>query len=321
MKLALENLHAEKISELETYAKDKISIRGNHPKYRVPADFANTEWFLPFNEIPIKYCPTDRYSFLNKYQSSIPKTQTWPMLKGNILDDMYEQFINNLISYLNSKELSTVNVLHDFEEFESQIMTKITEKIDNKKNDLLIKPEDNEIDDFKKLITSVIHFETQLGSALIDYKISMNDSLELKTMVTMLFPFVSKPTYTITSFGITNRVQPDFLFDNKIIIDVKSPPWIDDYYVALGGYALVYEKSNEREMNLGMIVTPEYNSTRKVPFYFNSEIVPIEDRYRREFLLRRDKLLELIKNNQDPGVPTDTQPCTSCAYFNHCCGS
>ena len=71
-------------------------------------------------------------------------------------------------------------------------------------------------------------------------------------------------------------------------------------------------------MNLGMIIAPEFSNKRNVPHFFNSKIVLIEDLYRKLFLLRREKLLEQMKSEKDPGLPLSDEKCKSCGYFNHC---
>ena len=63
---------------------------------------------------------------------------------------------------------------------------------------------------------------------------------------------------------------------------------------------------------------PEFSSRRNVPFYFRSEIVVIGDTYRKAFLLRRENLLELMKSQKDPGLPSDTTFCSTCPYYTHC---
>lgn len=318
MKIVLENLTTDRVNQLDYDANNRIQIRGYHPRYDIPADFKDSELFLPFNEIPIKYCPTDRYSYLHKYESSALRNPTWESFTGKILDETYDKFITKLLAYLRESKLSSVNVLKYFESINETFLEKQRQLIESKKDTLQTPPKAIDIEKFDKLLISVLRYETQLASSLIDYKISMHQDLELASTVMLLMPILVKPTYTVTMFGITNKAQPDFMFSNKIMIDVKSPPWSDQFYNTLAGYALAYEKAENKPMNLGVVLTPDLSDKRNVPFYFKSEIIPIEDMYRRAFLLRRENLLTLMKSKKDPGIPDDDTNCKTCTYYKHC---
>ena len=319
MKLAFENtISRSRIVELAKQADDKIHVRGYHPRYNVPAHLRNTEWLLPFSEIPIKYCPTDRYSYLNKYERSIKRKQSWEALRGLILDNFYSGFIGELCKYLDTARLGSVNIINGLQEFNDEFLSYSKSIIAEKRVELLNPPKNSDIKELEQLIERTSRYEIELASALLDYKISVTDSPNIKSISTILFPFVVKPSYTVGSFGISSTAQPDFLFDNKIIIDVKSPPWNDDFLCTLGGYALVHEKMTGKSMDLGMIITPEYRRGRNVPLLFKSEIILIEDVYRKRFLLRRDKLLEMMEQFDDPRTPSTDSECKSCGYYNYC---
>lgn len=318
MKLVLDSLTSNRIQQLEKSADDKIHIRGNNPIYDVPVDFRKPDWFVPFNHIPIKYCPTDRYSYLHKYAPNVKRQQTWESMSGKILDEAYDKFIKKLHEYLNTTTLQNIDIMRDFHTYRKDFIADTNSLIKKEQANIINFPDPIVVEKFNMLLEQTLRYETQLASALLDYKISIIKDISIKSMLLILFPFVPKPAYTVPSFGVSENAQPDFLFDNKIIIDVKSPPWREEYLNTLGGYSLIYEKMNNKHMNLGMIVTPEFADNRNVPHFFNSEIVLIEDKYRRAFLLRRQNLLEQMKSGKDPGIPDSDEKCKSCAYFNHC---
>lgn len=319
MKLAFENIITpSQMGELEKRADDAIHVRGYQPSCDIPAHLRKTEWELPFSTIPIKYCPTDRYAYLNKYESQVRRQQSWEALQGQIIDDLYDKFIKELHLYLNTEKLVNMDVAANLQKFSKEFLSNTRSKIDTRCAKLLNPPNTSDIENLEQLIEKTLRYEVGLASALVDYKISVISALNTASILATLFPFVVKPSYTVGSFGISNIAQPDFLFDNKVIIDVKAPPWNDDFLNTLGGYALVHEKMNKKPINLGMIVTPVYHQKRNVPHLFKSEIILIDDIYRKAFILRRDKLLTIIKNQSDPGVPDNNFKCKSCGYYNHC---
>ena len=317
MKLIFDDItSSSRLRELEKQADDKIHVRGFNPTHDVPIHLRNTEWLLPFNEIPIKYCPTDRYSHLRKYNPNIKRQQSWEMLKGKILDELYDAFIKELHKYLNTTKISSVNIISGLQNFSSKFLSDSISKIHKSK--FLNPPSIDDTNALEHLIEKTLRYEIGLASAFLDYRISVTKDLSLGSTPLVMFPFVSKPSYTVNSFGITDSAQPDFVYDNRIIIDIKSPPWNDDFLHTLGGYALVYEKANNTPMNLGMIITPEHHNQRNVPHLFKSEIILIEDIYRKGFLLRRDTLLEMMSKSIDPGLPKTDTKCRACGYYKHC---
>ena len=320
MKLIFDSMiTSNRLRELVKQADDKIHIRGFSTECDVPVELRNPNWFLPFNEIPIKYCPTDRYSYLNKYKRSVPRRKSWEILQGGILDDLYDEFIKTLNQYLNeTTNLNNTNVIKGLQEFNDRFLECTRLKIRDEKPMLLNPPNAANVKKMIKSIEKILRYEIELASALVDYKLSIVESLDISSIPMTLFPFVPKPSYTVGSFGITTTAQPDFLFDNRIVVDVKSPPWNDDFLFTLGGYALVYERANYKPMDLGMIITPEPYNDRNVPSLFRSDIVMIDDICRQGFLLRRDHLLEKMKASSDPGIPETDSKCKTCGYYNHC---
>ena len=225
MKLAFENtISPSLVDELMKLADDKIHVRGYNPKYCVPAPLRNAKWHLPFNAIPIKYCPTDRYSYLNKYQRDVTCQRSWEVLQGRILDDLYDEFIKELFKYLSAAELDSVNIIDGLQEFNDRFLLDSKSKIQEEKSHLLNPPKGSDIAKMEKLVERTLRYEIELASALLDYQISKTENPTIDSIKTMLFPFTVKPPYTVGSFGISPTAQPDFLFDNKIIIDIKSPP-------------------------------------------------------------------------------------------------
>ena len=175
MKLAFENtISRSRIVELAKQADDKIHVRGYHPRYNVPAHLRNTKWLLPFSEIPIKYCPTDRYSYLNKYERSIKRKQSWEALRGHILDDFYSKFIGELCRYLDTAKLDSVNIINGLQEFNDKFLLDSKSKIVKKRAELLNPPENSDIKELEQLIEKTSRYEIELASALLDYKISVN---------------------------------------------------------------------------------------------------------------------------------------------------
>ena len=160
MKLVLDNLTSNKIQDLEKIAEDKIHIRGYDPKHDVPVDYRNPNWFVPFNQIPIKYCPTDRYAYLHKYKKAIKLEKTWESLTGKILDDAYDKFIKKLHNYLNTANLIDTDIMNAFCAFRSDVLAGADSLIEKEESNIINFPKQKtEIKQFRMLLERILRYE------------------------------------------------------------------------------------------------------------------------------------------------------------------
>ena len=119
------------------------------------------------------------------------------------------------------------------------------------------------------------------------------------------FPFIPKPKLIAPDLGFSEGAEPDFIYANRVICDVKTGQWRKSFFLTLAAYALAYENENKKPMNLGVVINPVLQSNRNVPLYRNLEIIIIDDRYRKIVKTLRDKKFELMKNAKDPSKPKD----------------
>lgn len=319
--LALQNLAIKpnQISNLNSVANKSIKVRGFDHKSDVPVDLSNPKWFLSINQIVNDYCPTDRFMYLEKIKRTAQREKTWESLVGNIIDDLYAEMITGIISYLRNVELEKLNLFHEFSSYRAEKLSSIDKKIKQEKDSLLKKPNQTIITNFLKDINKIMIYEHQLAHTIVNYVISLKGvDINLKSEVDILFPYTIKPKINPVGIGFTRGQEPDFIFDNQIVGDVKTGEWRQSFLYTLAAYALAYEREKNKPLNLGIVVNPVFNKKRPVPLYTNFRVILIQDYFRNAVLIARDKKLLMIKTKSDPGVAKNESDCVNCGYYKHC---
>jgi CRISPR-associated protein Csa1 len=87
--------------------------------------------------------------------------------------------------------------------------------------------------------------------------------------------------------------------------------------LTLAGYALAFESAFERPVDFGMLAYPRFIEDRPVPYVLR-RVYPIDDELRLRFLQMRDRKLEIISKQLDPGLPARCP--SSCSYIEICHG-
>lgn len=313
----------QKINNLSETAKGEISIRGYHiDRVKIDSDLKNKSWFLPVNEIISGYCPTDRYTYLKRFVPEAKLQLTWDSFKGRIIDDLYKELYEAFSTYVQGTEIKEFIISEELEKFGKNKLEKIKKKIDKDKNKMIESPEEDEITEFLINIKNLLRLETELCSSIIDHKISIKKDINLKSEVALLFPFIFKVKINAPDLGFTEGAEPDFIYRHMAIGDIKTGEWQDFFYLTCAAYALAYEFEHKKDIDLGVILNPIFHEQRTVPLYYNSELVVIKDKYRKDVLALRDKKINLIKNQKDPKTPANKSECPKgCGYLNYCWGN
>jgi len=313
------SIEPKRIDSLDKQADSEITIRGyDLDKVMVPPELRRKEWFLPVNEIVSDYCPTDRYLYLTKIVKETAEP-TWERFRGKVIDELYPDLFKALSSYVEQSNLATLQIREALEDFKKSRLENVQKSYKKEKKKLMNPPTEGEFKDFLNGVSKIVRYETQLCSAILDYKVSMKKDIRVKSEFALLFPFVSKPKLSAPELGFSEGQEPDFIYANRVVCDVKTGKWRDFFLLTLAAYALAFENENKKPMNLGVIINPVLDNNRNVPFYLNSEIVIIGDEYRKIVKTLRDKKLEFMKNAKDPCKPEDEKPCISCGFHNNFC--
>jgi CRISPR/Cas system-associated exonuclease Cas4 (RecB family) len=120
--------------------------------------------------------------------------------------------------------------------------------------------------------------------------------------------------------GINSPSKPDFLIPDLYIVgDVKSGKQFEECYrLTCAGYALAYENQQGKNHNIdfGIIY---FLGTHTSNFYVaQTYLFLIDDELRREFLDKRNDVLNILASGRIPDFVERDQYCIRCKYLDVC---
>jgi len=219
--------------------------------------------------------------------------------------------------YATSTRLRNIELPHGIKGKLDEI---ISEKKENFNPDPLIDPPTEvESDAFFDSLLNLTNYEATLVSAFLSYRISNIYGLNVATEFNILFPFSFKLRMTAPELGISGEAEIDFVIAQTILGEIKSEEWFNFYNIGLAAYALVYEFDRKRNVNLGVVVCPTFKRNRGLPMYNNTtNIKIISEVWRRAFIAKRNKRIQLVKSGKDPRTPDTDIECKGCGYYYEC---
>ncbi|MFA6329927.1 MAG: CRISPR-associated protein Cas4 [Candidatus Micrarchaeia archaeon] len=307
----------EQIIEKLAVEAEKITVRGFNPgsPVELSADLAGMT--LPVNLMANKYCPTDRYTYI--YHNKLAKRQlTWASFQGKTTEKVYFKMLKKF----KMKKFEDISKKGIFEA--TKVIGK--EEIDEKKVEFeKIKekivgyvPTKKDVEIFFENLEKLVVFESLIASSIIEYRLSRDPSKSISSYIESAFPF--EPELEIkggTEIGFSEKITPDFVFDSKIIGDIKTGEHKPFFEHTLAAYAIAYEKENKKPMNFGIILNPQFGSSQTTIDYQHAKIVLIDDVMRKAFLYFRNEKLDLIKKGHLPDTCTK-EICQSCCFVKDC---
>lgn len=305
-----------KLRSLNDEAENHIKTRGFSANAKIPPELSNQDWFLAVNDVAYDYCPTNRYLYLKKVEKRC-LSQTWRRSKGYVIDQLIPELFNKVKEYITSTNLRSI-------ELPSGLVNELQKTISEMKrvfdpNGLADPPQQNEIDNFFDTICKLAKHEALMASSFLSHRISNVYGLNIETEFKILFPFDFKLKMAAPELGIFPDAEIDFVLAQSILGEIKSEEWFNFYNIGLAAYALAFECDRKRNVNLGIIVCPTFKDNRKLPMYLNTaNIKIIGEVWRKMFIKKRNKRIQLVKSGIDPGLPNNDTKCRGCGYYQKC---
>ncbi|MCK4552732.1 CRISPR-associated protein Cas4 [Candidatus Pacearchaeota archaeon] len=314
----LDLLSSKKLENLRKRAKEEIKLRGYTD--HLNSDLSNESNFLPINEITGDYCPTWRYSWIKKFVKNPKKQITWPILQGRIIDNVYEKIIEYSSDSINNVKLEEMDLKKQLERNKQKIMEGVKKEIKKELRKINNAPKEEEIKNFIGNINKIIEFEHSICLALLSFKMSTKKDLRIRSEIKILFPISIKQKINGKDLGFSGSSEPDFLYREDVVGEIKSGGWRESFKLTCAAYALAYESEYNRDIDLMVIINPSFSKKRKTPLQENFTFEIISDVYRKAVFTRRDERIELIKKGNDPGTPKKDEKCIDCQYYPFCWG-
>jgi len=311
----------------QTFAEEVagITYRGYRPvkdQIRLPAKYDGID--LPVNLIANNYCPTDRDVYLHSVGRAGGRQDTWASLSGRRYEDLLFDFHNYSKAQITERGKERDNSSYDFyacltRHYHRKITNTISELQALKSTYKFIK--DDKIQEIESLLRKLGRFETIATCYLLDLTVARaGATVNLSRQFAYLFPLDLE--YEIdsiaTDLGLTRAAKPDFIFDRRIIGDIKSGQYKEFWNITLAAYALAYESATGRDMNFGLVYHVSDKRHFNVPNHNRTMIILISNELRLAFAKQRNLKFEIFINRSDPGLADRQRYCRNCVYFREC---
>lgn len=302
-----------------------ITYRGYRPvkdEIRLPTNYDGVD--LPVNLVANNYCPTDRDVYLHSVGRAGNRQGTWASLSGRYYEDLLFDFHNYSKAQVTKRGKKKDNSSYDLY---ASLTRHYRRKIKNIISDLQALKSthkfinDAKLQEVKPLLRKLGRFETIATCYLLDLTVARAGApVNLSRQFAYLFPLDLR--YEIdsiaTDLGLTTAAKPDFIFDRRIIGDIKSGQYKEFWKITLAAYALAYESATGRDMNFGLIYHVSDKRRFNVPDHNKTMILLISNELRLAFAKQRNRKFEIFTNHSDPGLADRQRDCKNCVYFREC---
>lgn len=307
-------LYEKKVRSLER-PPSTITLRGYDPKTWIPAEL--TQIRLPVYALAYAPCPTCRDIYLIRV-ANIQVPFTWDRYKGKVIDFIYKNVHEICSDYVIQCRTRTFDLHQELNSKQDQLIERAKREFRGDYESIASPPEQQETDRFYDALKKIIRFEAELTSATINFEIATNRDANPGRIFSEHFDFNTNYSLNPRHQGFNSPATPDFIFRHKIIGDIKSGSWKRFFEYTVIAYALAYEDHTNQNMDYGVILNVELPSSRLVPVHYEGGIEFLDDRKRERFIALRNRKLEIINSNTDPGKPDHEQCPDDCPFLSHC---
>ncbi len=141
-------------------------------------------------------------------------------------------------------------------------------------------------------------------------------SYSYESIVNQVIPLYAEYIIDGSLIGLSSSIRLDALLFPNIPIEIKVGFLSRNCEIALAGYALAIESQFEIPVNFGILIHSSISSDGDVSYVH--KIIPISDQLRIEFIHERDRRVEIVDKQLDPGKASKCY--TYCPYYNYCMG-
>lgn len=157
----------------------------------------------------------------------------------------------------------------------------------------------------------------QISAAVISV-LSSSPHMNSDSLVAHAIPLTIEHRIDGSRIGLSRGLSIDaFQSLHPMIMEMKTGKEQEFHRLTLAGYALAFESAFERAVDFGMLAYPRFIEDRPVPYVIR-RVYPIGDELRLQFLQMRDRKLEIISQQLDPGLPSRCP--SACSYIEICHG-
>jgi len=296
-------------------SQPRVSWRLRGWRYRERPVRPAVSGFLSVSTVASDFCPTARDVYL-RYVEGFEAPPSAPMIRGTLYHGTMEAVV------ISAKRLVYSGITPDLDfgrALSDQAGAAIDELIAGER-DLIeragVGPE--ELEQVHQNMLKLWRLEACQISAAVASMLSSAPRINPDSLVAHAIPLTIEHRIDGSRVGLSRGLSIDaFQALRPMIMEMKTGREQEFHRLTLAGYALAFESAFGRAVNFGMLAYVRFLEDRPVP-YVMRRVYPIDDRLRLQFLHMRDRKLEIIGQQRDPGLP---RRCPSaCSYFEICRG-
>jgi CRISPR-associated protein Cas4/Csa1 subtype I-A len=299
-----------------------VDLRGYKTSTWAPPDYQSRGIALPVNRIAYSLCPTFRDLYF-EHVKRIPRPLTWSRVAGKAVHTLYKELHKAARDYCHATSAAAFDLIDHLGREEPALVDRVLlnelREIDQ------VEPRPPTERDKERLridLHKIVRFEARLIGSTIEREISRLPDRRPGQLFDYYFDFNVEFSVDSRRHGFTSPATPDFFYHQAVLGDIKVGQWQTYYDYTMVAYALAYEEEHETDIDLGAILLVECLRSRPVPSHKGSHIEILDDHRRRRFLVVRDRKLEIIAEQMDPGPAEHQEDCDRhCPYWDHCWGT
>jgi CRISPR-associated protein Csa1 len=270
---------------------------------------------LSVSTIASDFCPTARDLYL-RYIEGFEAIPSPPMVRGTLYHGILEAVVTTakkLVYEGISPDLNFGRALDD------QGSSVINDLIADERESIEMAglgPE--ELQQVRRNMTKLWNSEACQISAAVVSTLSSSPHMNSDSLVAHAIPLTIEHRINGSRIGLSRGLSIDaFQSLRPMIMEMKTGKEQEFHRLTLAGYALAFESAFERPVDFGMLAYPRFIEDRPVPYVLR-RVYPIDDELRLQFLRMRDRKLEIISQQLDPGLPARCP--SACSYIEICHG-
>lgn len=253
-------------------------------------------------EVTSKYCATRYDVYLYRVLKVRPRP-TKPMLIGRVVHDLFVETFKYLKKVILEEPRSGSELYYILTSNRKKIVSHTLERFPV-----------NLINELNFNLNSLYNYLSLQISADYDQLIVESPSTIRSSIADRFLAISCERPVDGSRLGLSSWLMVDIYAPPIGIVEVKTGSIKEFHELSLGGYALAMESSEYTPINFGQLMYVHLNNGIRIL----RKLVKVSDELRREFLEERDRLMEILYHEKDPGLPNNCPE--SCPYYFYCRG-
>jgi CRISPR-associated protein Csa1 len=270
---------------------------------------------LSVSTIASDFCPTARDLYL-RYIEGFEAIPSPPMVRGTLYHGILEAVVTTAKKLVYEGISPDLNFGRALDDQGSSVIERLI--ADERESIEMAGLTSEELQQVRKNMMKIWNSEACQISAAVVFTLSSSPHMNSDSLVAHAIPLTIEHRIDGSRIGLSRGLSIDaFQSLRPMIMEMKTGKEQEFHRLTLAGYALAFESAFERPVDFGMLAYPRFIDDRPVPYVLR-RVYPIDDELRLRFLQMRDRKLEIINKQLDPGLPTRCP--STCSFIEICHG-